>query len=148
MNDDWYLTRLGTLMVRSAPIDESLEELLAERPGGDAQIQRVRSLHDQLVILQNELEGLIPFEPFAELQSICQKIFRHNIEGCRLLELAIVSRVQTLFRKAGASWPWPKTRSARRLLGSTAGKWWHNGRALSTRHDLKGDCSYCSEPVY
>ena len=50
MDDDRYLQRLGTLLIRAVPIDEALEELLAERPGGDAQIQRVRSLHDQLVV--------------------------------------------------------------------------------------------------
>jgi hypothetical protein len=101
LDDDRYLTKLGTLLIRAVPIDEALEALLTERPGGDTQIQRVRSLHDQLVVLQKELEGLTALEQFAELQAMCQKIFRHNVEGCRLLELAIVSSVQTLFSKAG-----------------------------------------------
>jgi hypothetical protein len=35
------LTKLGTLLIRTVPIDEALEELLTERPGGDAQIVAV-----------------------------------------------------------------------------------------------------------
>jgi hypothetical protein len=50
LDDDRYLTKLGILLVRAVPIDEALEELLTERPGGEAQTQRVRSLHDQLVV--------------------------------------------------------------------------------------------------
>ena len=101
VDDNRYLQRLGTLLVRVVPIDEALEALLTERLGDDGQIERVRCLHDQLAVLQTELEGLLPIESFSKLHSTCQKIFRHNVEGCRLLELAIVSSVQTLFSKAG-----------------------------------------------
>jgi hypothetical protein len=84
------------------PIDVALEELLLERPGGDEQIRRVRNLHDQMSVLQGEMDVLSPIQPFSESHPTCQKLFRYNIEACRLLELAIVRFVGAIFRKAGA----------------------------------------------
>ena len=102
MNDDEYLETLGALMVRTIPLDQALEVLRTERPGGEAQIQRLQELRSQLTTVRVELDALnVVDPPLSELQIICQRIFRHQIEGCRLLELAVFTFVETLFRKAG-----------------------------------------------
>jgi hypothetical protein len=146
LDEDRYLTKLGTLLIRAVPMDEALEALLTERTGGDAQIQRVRSLHDQLVVLQKELEGLTAIEQFAGLQIICQKIFRHNVEGCRLLELAIVSSVQTLFSKAGAELALAE--NAQREAFTWIDGWEMVAAPLRTpsiRREIEGDRHDCSQ---
>ena len=57
LNEDQYLRTLGPLIVRAVPIDEALEELLTERPVGDAQIERLKGLRSELGALQGELKG-------------------------------------------------------------------------------------------
>jgi hypothetical protein len=102
LNGDEYLETLGALMVRTIPLDQAIEILLTERPGGDAQIQRLQELRSQLTTVRVELDALNAVEPpLSKLQILCQSIFRHQIEGYRLLELAVLTFVETLFHKSG-----------------------------------------------